>query len=322
MAIPKQVREAGDESERLAQQLRKDREGTQPEPPAAEKEPEPTPKEEPPAEPKATPVSDNRSPESDPNYWMTRFKGLKRHHDELVPQLRREVSELQAQIQEIKSQPQQPPAPAAAPQRAGTDAILSVLTDEQRESFSPELLEVLETVGKRAADMAYQQAKGHTDGVAGRVERVEQYAQKSQDEHFWEEIESGIPDWRELHEDQAFLDWVHDFDPLFGKSRFDEIQACQAQYDPARIIAIYSMFKDQRGRQGHVKEDPLADRVTPEGGGPGPEGVATPQGRSFTVTEVQNIYKRMALGKITGDEARRLEKEIEAAHQEGRIRQG
>lgn len=335
MPLPSKVREQGEEAERLAREHREQVEKqakANAEPPKSADPPreEGTPDEPTPAVPT---TSTKGLTDQDAEYWKRRFVGFKRDHDETVSEMRAEISRLTTLVGELQGslsgqgQPASGPVPRVQTAQSGVteDDVLSVLTPEQREEFSPELLRLIGAAGRHSAELAYNRAvEGLNSQVSDRLSRVEQMSAKTAEERFQDQIEASIPNWRELHEEDAFREWIHSFDPILGEKRFDFVNRCMQNLDAPRIIAMYQSYTNQKAarptREPVVEqEDPLAHRVTPQGGADG-GGAPAPKGRIYTVAEVNQIYRDIAIGKISGDEAEQLEQDIWKAQNEGRVR--
>ena len=306
MAIPKKVREQAEEAERLAQehfQKPPENDGFDDTPPA-----NPAPANDP------QPAQDN---------WEKRFKGLKKTYDKTVHDMRKQIADLTETIDAMRKAP---PAPASPTPQTATgagvskDDIFSVRTETERDEYSPEFIDMVARLASRVAGTA----AAPPPEIESRLENIERRQVKSAEDQFWDDINKAVPNWKALQKTEDMQSWLLEHDDLLGTSRDEAIAQAQQNLDSSRVIAIFKSYTAPAKQT--VYDDPQADLIHPdEGAGDGGTPPSSGQ-RMWKVSEVQNFYKRLALGKFKGQDGRKramqIEKSIEKAREEGRIIEG
>lgn len=233
--------------------------------------------------------------------WEKRFKGLKKTYDALVPQLRRENEELKTRVEALEQAPAKP-----------VD-LSEVLTEEERENYSPEFLDMVRRVVERVGGAS----------VASRLDRLEDTMARSKEDEFWDAVEAAVPNWAELQATDEMQAWLAGYDELMGTTRSQAVSQAQVNYDAKRVIAIFNSYLGNAPQPGaDTGEETL---IFPDTGTAST--VAGAQGkRTFKVSEVNAFYKKLSLltskGQRIPKEYLQLEREIEQASIEGRIIQG
>lgn len=328
MALPSAVKKAGDESDRLAQQHYGTAAGTQ--------DPAPTPNNQQTEPPGGTgsglerPSQTLQDDENTPEYWKRRFTGMKSRYDQEVTELRQQVQQvpqLQAQLVQMQNtiaqlQANSQPQPQASKAGFSKDEILAeALTDEEREQYTPEHIDMMVRLGQTIASRLVSQ---HTGQVTERLQKVEQHSAKTAADRFWERVDAAVPDWEQIQATPAFQSWILGFDPYLGAVRNDKLVEAQNAYDADRVIGFFNAYLDNKGPQPSQQQqtDPRERLVEP--GNAGGSDAPTPQGQTFTETYVADFYSDVSKGKYRNnpEEGKRIEKAIEAAARAGRILPG
>lgn len=296
MAIPKQVQKQADESEALAQ------EHLNQQPAAA------------PAAQPAKPADPAPAEPAEPGNWEKRFKGLKKTHDITVSKLRKELSEAMAEIETLKKSP----APAASGSEVSSTDIMDALTDQEKQEYSPEFIDMVARLASRVSGPKV------TTEIESRVAKLETTQTMSAEDKFWKKINDAVPNWRKLQATEDMQAWLLEYDDLLGMTRSEAIAQSQSTLDSSRVIAIFNQYSAPAPTT--VLDEAEADLIQPEAGsGDGGAPLSADQ-EIWTVSQVQDFYKRLALGKFKGkdgrERAKQIEKSIEKAREDNRIVQG
>lgn len=295
MGIPKQVQKQGKESERLAQELLNPSD-----PPASDPAPAAQPV-------KAAPEAGN---------WEKRFKGLKKTHDITVSNLRKELREAQTRIEVLENS--SAPTSSAAP--VSQKDIADVLTDDEKKEYSPEFLDMVTRLASRVAGTG-----GDSSTLEARVANLEVDTTETKEDKFWGAIDKAIPDWRKTQATEDMQAWLLEYDDLLGMVRSEAIAQAQSRLDANRVIAIFNQYAAPAVTT--ILDEDEADLITPDGGsGDGGAPLSADQ-KIWKVSQVQDFYKHLALGKrYRGADGRKraeqIEKSIEKARADNRIVNG
>lgn len=330
--LPPAVRRAAAEAERLAAEATAAAAQPPADPPGEGEErpdtppPETTtvveqPKADPPPAPKAEPTRDAA-------YWEQRARSIQGKYDAEVPQLaaqlragsnriaelERQVNELTVRLQTAKTAPQ-PKAPEIAPEDEetyGRDFIEKVRTWTGGTSQSPaELQELREELIRLKGQVAQSSTQQTRQTVQA-------------------QLDSRVPNWKEINNDPAFIGWLSHVDPFSGNIRHEMLKNAYESGDAYRTLAFFEAFIAEQTATGagsppsHTAQPaaaqvPLADLVAPGRGRPANPG-AQPEKRIWTQPQIKAFYNDCAAGKYRHNEAERnrIEADIFAAVGEGR----
>jgi len=293
MTLPKQVREQGEESDRLiAEALAKEVGATAP------------------IDEVEKPVAD--VVKIDPNDYKSRFSLMKQKYDLLVseelPAVRSQVSQrdeqilaLTQQVAELAQKMQAVPTvsePASQPINTNAslkDRIMTVLSDGEKETYSEDFIDMLGRVINSV------QPENQLDpAIESRLERVETTQHLTAEDHFWRAINDQVPTWREMQKTAAFQAYLKKYDPLLGTTREEILGDAQEQLNAERAVAVFTNFVG--GEQDHDEVDttiipnPLEKHVVPEdtGNSNGSDIDVIPQ---LTAAEIEKYYVDVALGR-------------------------
>jgi hypothetical protein len=316
MSLPRSVQKQADEAKAHFDALQNPAPAA---PEAEEKTPDATDTAAQPADTQPKPEDNEHSQGSDETpgdqpkrsetYWEHRFNVMSGKYAAEVPALRREVSELKGQLEakgrEIDAL-KQASNPANNP---------GGLTDEQiqkgKEEFGEDFVLFVQKMIDSKAIPATDDSKVRQleDQLNEIKERDQQKAQAT----FWTVLTELVPDWKQINANQAFHAFLSQFDSQTGKQRQQTLADAQQALDADGVAAVFNDFKKQqpapKPRIPDDQVDPQTSRAT-----------ETPQGQTvWTDGEIKKFYKDAAAGKYSASERERLEADIFAALNEGRV---
>lgn len=262
----------------------------------------------------ATQITETR----DASYWQHRFNVLKGKYDAEVPQLQRQVTEVNRQLQEAK---QAAPA-ASAPQRA--QEAIADLSPEELEQFGPELITVIQRIASRAAGPATPANTAEMENLRQEVGQLREERQQDATARFWTDLAQAVPNYREINSDQRFHAWLTEIDPFSGMPRQQLLVNAQQELSAYRVIALFNAFAQTNpavaSPAGTQQPQIPPEQIQPAASRVGGE-VAQPisQQRIWSSSDIGQFYRDKAAGKYRSDEAAALEADIFAAQTQGRI---
>jgi hypothetical protein len=261
--------------------------------------------------------------------WEQKYRTLDGKYKSEVPRLhdendalRQEVSNMQQILanfgqdgaREVEVTPGEPLLRPEEVEDYGED-LISVVKRAAREEISPELSR-LEAENRQLRDSLSSVSSTMAESARGTVYR---------------QLDTAVPDWKELNKSQHFLDWLSKRDVYSGLTRQDLLSKAFEANDAARVIAFFRGYKQEQtvvtdGAQQQEDQplagSPLETLVAP--GRPSATGAAgaTPQGRIWTQAEIAAFYSDVNKGRFKGREKEKsaLEQDIVNASVEGRIR--
>ena len=317
MALPRQVEAQLRELETLEKQLA---EGQNPAP----ADPEPTPAEpsqnsqpqqaEPkPVEPTPTPTEPVVAEET----WQQKYKTLKGMYDAEVPRLHADLRELKAQVDNLRkaseTKPVEPVKPAT-PEKLVTDADV--------EAFGSDLIDVQRKVAREVA----AEFRGELDAMRAENEKLREQLTSTgtqvSEASFEQRLYRMVPDFEAVNADPKWISWLNEVDPLLRAPRSSVAQQAFNRGDAEGVAHYVALFKKNTSPVEPTadKTDELERQIQPNR-----SAASTPptsqKGKVYTNADIEKMFRKATdLGiKGRGEEAKKLEAEIDAAFMEGRV---
>ena len=316
MALPQAIQAQVEQAETLLAEANKAREpqadlATLADQPTASAEQEPQPQAATP------PAQEPQPPQQDP--WEQRYKTLQGRYNHDVPNLQSKVKELETQLtqavqkmQEV-AKPQEPPEkkPAADPQDV--------------EAFGADLVDMVQRVAERMFGGAARTMQEQAARLDQRMTALEQALQGTTqtvavtaEQAFFDRLTKMVPNWEDINNNQAFLDWLQEVDPVYGQPRQAALNFAQQQLNAERAANVFKAFAGTVPQA--PKANPVEKQVSPKAAASSaPTSTEKPV---ITQKQVTDFYNDVARGMYRGRdaEAARIEAMINSAMSEGRIR--
>ena len=302
-------------------------EAGQPEPEAA---PEPTTKStEPAGDPPSFAEGGKAEPPADDNdqSWKQKFNSVNGRYTRAQEDLRRagsQIGAMQRQIDELMSKVE---ALQSRPQEPGFERLV---TEDEEKDYGADLLKV---VGKRAREELLPEIAARDQEIEAlkkRLDVVTNQAQTGTKAAMFAELDRAVPEWRQINQDQDFLDWLDQSDIYSGQQRRNMLTKAYNDFDAARVAAFFQGFLQEAAAVAPTSAQPEpAKQPTKlpleQLAAPGrPKAAAPPSPADKPVITRQFIdkfYSDSTRGAYRGREAEynRIEAMIFEAQQEGRV---
>lgn len=332
MSIPKQVQKQSEEVQELYKQINGETEEAQATAEAAPEEAvndvaEPitsdsVEEQAPQSEPQEQTESDDQEPKQDD--WQQKYRSLQGMYNADVPRLNAENRDLASRVSQLEgllSTMQEPAQQTSAP-------VEKLITDDDVKEYGDSIAVMRKAAREEVAQEIAQlrQQVGQLQGVLPQVQQVQAQQKKSGEQTFWSSIASEVPNWSDINNDPDFQSWLLAIDPLTGISRQTYLEDAQKNLDASRVINFFRTWEGETGKTNTAQVDRTAQQsqlqkqVAP--GRSRNNGVkASGQNRTYTPNDIQEFYADIRKGKYKGrdDERGRIERDIFAAQQEGRI---
>jgi len=330
MALPKAVQQQLEEADRIVENINGVQTGegssetnpanTQSDPNADQNLQQDPPPNDP--QPVNTVSQENQQTEVPEEKWSHKYHTLKGMYDAEVPRLHSQVREMQTQIQQLIADKAQVEARVAETPKAN-----SLITDEDKEAFGPDLIDLIEratdskvaTLRDREAELLAKISK-----LEGQLGNVEERQVVSDKDRFLAALTQQVPDWEALNVNQGFLAWLQDVDPVYGIPKHVALTNAYENGDVARVANIFKTYKQTvtpaaqpqaRSNQNELQRQvaPTRTRSTSQPG----DNQDKPM---YSNGDIEKFYSDWRRGYYTDEEAAQMEKQIHAAIAEGRVR--
>ena len=322
MALPKQVQQDQAEIEAYEQALQEQAaeqaaEQT-PSEVVAESPPEVVPVEVVPAEPvvEKPAVVEPKKPEEEP--WQQRYLTLKGMFDSEVPRLHAQVKELTKEVAVLSEAAKKAPVPEVTP--------TSSVTDAEEEAFGKDLIDVQRRIAKEAVAPIMAQVKAlETENTALR-ELLGKTGSKVETMSFEQRLQAAVPDFEQVNLDPKWVAWLDEVDPILRGPRRSVAQAAFESGDAEAVAEYVKLFRAMTTKPAtptlDKNEAELRSQVAPNRTVSAPAPDARETGKSYTEAEASKAFDRVSALNRAGkyEEASKLEAELTAAYNAGRVR--
>ena len=318
MALPKAVQDAADRADEIQKQIAgipQEEAQVSPEPAeeveSTETEAENTATQEP---------TEPSNPEGDK--WEAKYRTLQGMYNAEVPRMKKQNEELEAKLNAYATQVKEL-REAIAQQEVGKKYI----TDEDSEVFGADVVDLARRAAKQEATQYSQEAAGLKNDVEEMKAELNQLRGVSYQntlQQYQGRLTALVPGWEKQNSDQAFIDWLSERDPFAGGLRKQALDEAYQALDAQRTADIFLAYRQATGAYSDKPRETKAEKelrrqVTPSGRA----STVEPSGatkRVYTQADIQRFYEAVRRHELTSEEATAMEREIDQAVAEGRVR--
>lgn len=332
MALPKQVQKQLDEVEELEKQLEAQGEEVEAKPEVKKKKTSKKAKaedtevevtdDEPIEEPvavEATPAND--SVEEVSESFKQKYATLRGKYDAEVPRLHQQVKELTDQMNAIRRE-------AEAAKKAEAEKPkekVSYVTDADREEYGDDLIDFQRRVAKEAS----QEYEDRFEQQARVIEQLQQQISNTGSQvgevGFTQKLNALVPGFDQLDNDERWVAWLNEYDPMTRGPRRDQAQAAFNAGDAEAVAHYVSLFRESVEPVANGKSDrdtELEKQVTPSRSASTVTKSSGKDSKVYSEKELNNAWTKIRTLNTQGkyDDAEKLEAELTAAYMEGRVK--
>ena len=336
MALPKQIQAQLDEVEALEKQLAQGEETTETIEPTEVKEKKtskkakakdtkvdmtevPVQREEPVAV-EAEPADD--IPEEVSDSFKQKYSTLKGKYDAEVPRLHQQVRELSEQMNAIRKE-------AETAQKVESEKPkerVSYVTDADRDEYGDDLIDFQRRVAKEHA----QEFEGRFEQQAKVIEELQKKISTTDsqvgEQGFTQRLNALVPGFDQLDNDERWVSWLNEYDPMSRGPRRDQAQAAFDAGDAEAIAHYVSLFNGSVNPVEDSKSDrqkELEKQVSPNRSASTASTKSAGQSdKIYSAASSEKAWTKIRALNTKGsyEEAEKLEAELTVAYMEGRVR--
>ena len=333
MALPKQVQQQLDEVEELEKQLEAQGEETKAKPEVKKKKTSKKAKakdtevevtdDEPIEEPvavEATPADDSIEEVSES--FKQKYATLRGKYDAEVPRLHQQVKELTDQMNAIREE-----AHAAKKVEAEKPKEkVSYVTDADREEYGDDLIDFQRRVAKEVSQDYEERFEQQSRVIQDLQSKISNTDSQVGEVGFTQKLNALVPGFDQLDNDERWVAWLNEIDPMTRGPRRDQAQAAFNSGDAEAVAHYVSLFRGSIEPVANGKSDrqtELEKQVTPS------RSASTVASKSSNNSSKVYSEKELDRGwtKIRDlnsqgkyDDAEKLEAELTVAYMEGRVK--
>ncbi len=255
------------------------------------------------------------------NEWERRYRSMKGRFEQsqaTIANLQENMAALGDQLSRAVSTPQ--------PQ----EPVQPLLTDKDRETYGPDLIDFVTRAARAAVEPELQQVQSTNQHVLQRVET-------NSVERVYERLAEEVPNWQAINTSPAFMQWCNLPDLYSGEIRRNLLGKALRAANAPRVIAFFRGFLAENPAAGPQSQPPAAQPQAPRQpavplatlvapGRPNPASGNQVQADAekpiFTRAQVAWFYSHAGMQHYAGREAERKADEaaLFAAQREGRVR--
>lgn len=264
-----------------------------------------------------------------------RYRTLQGMHAADVNRFRNELKSATDAIKDLEDR-----LIAAETAKVKTPELVKYITDEDESEYGDTLEMVRRAAREEAENLAIKREAALMEKIAelqdqlgyvrnNVVPKVENITRAQQDQivaEFWAAIDTHVPNWKEINDNQAFKDWLLTVDPLLGANKQYFLRQAQQQYDASRVIGFFKEWERiQAGGQTpapkNTAQSELEKHIAP-GASKGSVGSMQVEPKVWTPEEVGKFYADITAGKYRDrlEERKKIENDIFLAQKEGRFK--
>jgi len=333
MALPKQVQKQLDEVEELEKQLEAQGEEVEAKPEVKKKKTSKKAKakdtevevtdDEPIEEPvavEATPADDSIEEVSES--FKQKYATLRGKYDAEVPRLHQQVKELTDQMNAIREEAQAAKkAEAEKPKEK-----VSYVTDADREEYGDDLIDFQRRVAKEVSQDYEERFEQQSRVIQDLQSKISNTDSQVGEVGFTQKLNALVPGFDQLDNDERWVAWLNEIDPMTRGPRRDQAQAAFNSGDAEAVAHYVSLFRGSVEPVANGKSDrqtELEKQVTPS------RSASTVTNKSssknskvYSERELNNAWTKIRTLNTQGkyDDAEKLEAELTAAYMEGRVK--
>lgn len=210
------------------------------------------------------------------------------------------------------------------------DAQLAILREEvealKKQKEKPSLVkpEEVQEFGEPLVDLIRRAAREEVAAKDQEIEalKTELKSMKSTTEQttesaFYERLAQTVPDWMNINDDPDFHTWLAEHDEFTGYQRQQLLTDAEKRRDAMRVARFFDAFKKSKAKTEVAATNSLESQVAPVS----TRTEAPPAGKKiWTRGEIADFYARDRRGEYTEEQAAAIDKEIQAAVKENRVR--
>ena len=277
--------------------------------------------------PENEPVLEEAAPADDSHEEVTdafeqKYSTLKGKYDAEVPRLHHQVRELTEQIDAIRKD-------AEAVKKAESEKPkekVSYVTDADREEYGDDLIDFQRRVAQEVSQESEERFEQQARVIEELREQVSNTGSQVGEVGFTQKLNNLVPGFDQLDNDERWVAWLNEVDPMTRGPRRDQAQAAFNSGDAEAVAHYVSLFRgsvEPIANGKSVRDTELEKQVAPNRSA---SSTATRSAgkdtRIYSTNELEKSWAKIRTLSSDGkyDDAAKLEAELTRAYMEGRVK--
>ena len=254
--------------------------------------------------------------------FKQKYATLLGKYDAEVPRLHQQVRELNGELGQIRKDiAAKPVEPTKSKEK------VSFVTDEDRAEYGEELLDVQRRVAQEVSQDYQGQIEQQNAVISKLQEKLASTGSQVGEMDFSQRLQQAVPDWSQIDNDERWVAWLNEHDPMLRGQRRVLAQAAFDNGDVDAVSDYVKLWKTSLGEPDVAKQNrktELEKQVAPNRSANSTRTQSAAQNsKIYSTREVDNAWTKVRTLNTRGQyaEAEKLEAELTVAYMEGRVRQ-
>ena len=253
--------------------------------------------------------------------FKQKYNTLRGKYDAEVPRLHQQVKDLVEQLKSLQTQVAEATKHPTKPKEK-----VSLVTDADRAEFGEELLDVQRRVAEEVSQDYADRLERQDAVIRALQDKLSQTGNQVGEMSFAQRLNSLVPDFAQIDNDERWVSWLNEYDPILRGPRRIPAKAAFDAGDVEAVAHYVSLFKSTIAQPDAAKatrQSELEKQVAPNRSA---NSVKTQSvGRDakiYSAREVEGVWSKIRNlnTRHKYDDAAKLEAEITTAYLEGRVR--
>ena len=266
--------------------------------------------------------SADTSPTDVADEFEQKYKTLRGKYDAEVPRLHQQVRDLNGKLDELaKSMEAKPEPPTKSKEK------VSYVTDADRAEFGEELIDVQRRVAQEVSQEYTERMEQQDEVIKTLQEQLAKTGNDVGEMSFTQRLHSVVPDFAEIDNDERWVAWLNEHDPMLRGPRRDQAAAAFQAGDAEAVLHYVNLFKESISEPETAprqqRQTELEKQVAPNRSANSVRTQSANQNsKIYSPKEVDNAWTKVRALNTKGKyaDAEKLEAELTAAYMEGRVR--
>ena len=201
------------------------------------------------------------------------------------------------------------------------------MTDADREEFGEDLLNVQRKVAQEVAQDYEEKLEQQNKIIKDLQDQVVGTNKQVGETQFSQRLVNLIPDFAQIDNDERWIAWLNEHDPMLRAPRRVQAQEAFNNGDAEAIADYVKLWKSTLAETTNEPEKPVAKQelekqVAPNRSANSVKAPTTPNSKIYSSRDMDNAWTKVRTLNTRGkyDDAAKLEAELTAAYMENRVR--
>lgn len=253
--------------------------------------------------------------------FKQKYSTLRGKYDAEVPRLHQQVKELNEQLSSIhKGMEDAKKAEAEKPKEK-----VSYITDADREEYGDDLIDFQRRVAKEVSQEYDGRFEQQEKVIAELREQVSSTGNQVGEMGFAQKLNVLVPGFDQLDNDERWVSWLNEIDPMTRGPRRDQAQSAFNTGDAEAVAHYVKLFRESVDPIEHGKNNrqtELEKQVTPNRSSSTSASKSTVGSKIYSTKQMDRAWNKTRNLNTSGkyNEAAKLEAELTKAYMEGRVK--